>query len=82
MQNLCAELQDFMQGHDFTSVEQFRGKALPYFTTHSDLVARQQVTECSLKVTEYSLKVTECSLTFTECSLGGHQAQEGGQGGA
>jgi len=42
VQNLCAELQDFMQGHDFTSVEQFRGKALPYFTTHSDLVARQQ----------------------------------------
>uniref|UniRef100_A0A7S0R1P0 dihydropyrimidine dehydrogenase (NADP(+)) n=1 Tax=Pyramimonas obovata TaxID=1411642 RepID=A0A7S0R1P0_9CHLO len=42
VQNLCAELQDFMVQHDFTSVEQFRGHSLPYFTTHTDLVARQK----------------------------------------
>ena len=34
--------QDFMGEPGFTSVEQFRGAALPFFTTHSDLVARQR----------------------------------------
>lgn len=34
--------QDFMVHHGFESVEAFRGQALPYFTTHSDLVARQR----------------------------------------
>merc|ERR1712216_467025 len=42
VQNLCAELQDFMLQHEFTSVEQFRGHTLPYFTTHTDLVAKQK----------------------------------------
>lgn len=28
--------------HGFVSVEQFRGASLPYFTTHTDLVARQR----------------------------------------
>lgn len=39
---LCGELQDFMAHHGFESVEQFRGKALPFFTTHTDLVAKQK----------------------------------------
>lgn len=42
VQNLCAELQEFMTKHDFKSVEEFRGKSLPYFTTHTDLVGRQK----------------------------------------
>eukprot|EP00959_Pyramimonas_sp_CCMP1952_P376570 7887358-Pyramimonas_sp.AAC.1 len=42
VQNLCAELQDFMVKHDFSSVEQFRGHSLDYFTTHTDLVAKQK----------------------------------------
>ena len=42
VQNLCAELQAFMSKHDFQSVEEFRGKSLGYFTTHTDLVARQR----------------------------------------
>lgn len=39
---LCAELQDFMRKHNFSSIEDFRGASLPYFTTHTDLVRRQQ----------------------------------------
>ena len=31
-----------MQKHDFTSIDQFRGRALPFITTHSDLVHRQR----------------------------------------
>jgi dihydropyrimidine dehydrogenase (NADP+) len=42
VQRLCGELQDFMAHHGFSDIEDFRGKALPYFTTHSDLVRRQR----------------------------------------
>ena len=31
-----------MSQHAFTSVEEFRGAALPYFTTHTELVRLQQ----------------------------------------
>lgn len=42
VKKLCAELQDFMRRHNFSSIEDFRGASLPYFTTHMDLVRRQQ----------------------------------------
>lgn len=42
VKKLCAELQDFMRQHNFSSIEEFRGASLPYFTTHTDLVHRQQ----------------------------------------
>lgn len=42
VKKLCAELQDFMRKHNFSSIEDFRGASLPYFTTHTDLVQRQQ----------------------------------------
>ncbi|MGL4512349.1 MAG: NAD-dependent dihydropyrimidine dehydrogenase subunit PreA [Lacipirellulaceae bacterium] len=31
----------FMEKHKFQTIDDFRGKSLPYFTTHSDLVRRQ-----------------------------------------
>ncbi|MEM8738509.1 MAG: NAD-dependent dihydropyrimidine dehydrogenase subunit PreA [Planctomycetota bacterium] len=31
----------FMERHGFETVDEFRGRALPYFTTHADLVRRQ-----------------------------------------
>ena len=37
----CAHTQSFMKKHNFSSVADFKGASLPYFTTHSDLVARQ-----------------------------------------
>ena len=40
--NLCGELQDFMSQHNFESIEEFRGLALPKFTTHTELVRIQK----------------------------------------
>jgi dihydroorotate dehydrogenase subfamily 1 len=34
-------LSEFMDEHGFKSVSDFRGRSLPYFTSHSDLVHRQ-----------------------------------------
>lgn len=42
VKNLCDELKDFMKKHNFSSIEEFRGTSLQYFTTHTDLVQRQQ----------------------------------------
>ena len=41
IKKLCGGLQEFMAEHDFKSVEEFRGFALPYFTTHKHLVELQ-----------------------------------------
>ncbi|KAF3331563.1 dihydropyrimidine dehydrogenase [Carex littledalei] len=42
VKKLSDELKDFMRKHNFSSIEDFRGASLPYFTTHTDLVKRQQ----------------------------------------
>ncbi|KAF6260465.1 hypothetical protein COO60DRAFT_1507155 [Scenedesmus sp. NREL 46B-D3] len=42
VKHLCGGLQAFMSRHGFSSITDFRGSALPYFTTHGDLVARQK----------------------------------------
>lgn len=39
--DLTRGLSAFMDQHGFKTVEEFRGKSLPYFTTHADLVRRQ-----------------------------------------
>ncbi len=41
IQPLCAGLLAFMERHGFESIEDFRGHALSYFTTHAELVRRQ-----------------------------------------
>ncbi|KAJ0048009.1 hypothetical protein Pint_16859 [Pistacia integerrima] len=42
VKKLCEELKDFMRSHNFSTIEDFRGASLEYFTTHTDLVQRQQ----------------------------------------
>lgn len=42
VKTLCTELQAFMDKHGFSSIEDFRGVSLDYFTTHADLVQRQK----------------------------------------
>eukprot|EP00250_Pteridium_aquilinum_P006913 c16741_g1_i1 orf=199-1488(+) len=42
VKQLCTELQTFMERHNFKTIEDFRGASLEYFTTHTDLVRRQQ----------------------------------------
>jgi hypothetical protein len=38
---MCEELLAFMEKHKFETLADFKGNALPYFTTHADLVKRQ-----------------------------------------
>ena len=42
VKKMCAELQDFMEVHDFKSIDDFQGDSLQYFTTHTDLVSKQR----------------------------------------
>jgi dihydropyrimidine dehydrogenase (NADP+)/dihydropyrimidine dehydrogenase (NAD+) subunit PreA len=41
VQTMSEQLLAFMEKHGFETIDDFKGKALPYFTSHSDLVARQ-----------------------------------------
>lgn len=38
---MCEQLLAFMSRHGFSTLDDFRGHSLPYFTTHADLVQRQ-----------------------------------------
>ncbi|KIZ03401.1 hypothetical protein MNEG_4561 [Monoraphidium neglectum] len=42
VKNYCGGLQAFMTKHGFSSIAEFKGASLPYFTTHTDLVAKQK----------------------------------------
>lgn len=42
IKKLCGGLQAFMQQHDFSSIDEFRGASLPYFTSHHELVRMQR----------------------------------------
>lgn len=41
VQALQDQLLAFMEKHGFSSIQDFKGASLPYFTTHADLVRRQ-----------------------------------------
>jgi len=41
VKDLCEGLEAFMQEHGFNTIDEFRGHALQYLTTHKDLVERQ-----------------------------------------
>lgn len=46
---MCDELLAFMARHKFETLADFKGKSLPYFTTHADLVARQAARKAAQK---------------------------------
>ncbi|KAK4280658.1 hypothetical protein QN277_012254 [Acacia crassicarpa] len=56
VKKLSAELKDFMRKHNFKSIEDFRGVSLQYFTTHTDLVRRQQEAIKQRKATRKGLQ--------------------------
>lgn len=41
VKSLCGGLQAFMAKHEFSSIEDFCGSSLGYFTTHAELVRMQ-----------------------------------------
>ncbi|MBL4847435.1 MAG: NAD-dependent dihydropyrimidine dehydrogenase subunit PreA [Planctomycetes bacterium] len=43
VKDMIRELGEFMDQHGFTSIEEFRGKSLEFFTTHADLAERQRI---------------------------------------
>jgi hypothetical protein len=55
VKHLCGGLQAFMRQHNFSSINDFRGAALPYFTTHTDLVARQKAAVAERKAAKVGL---------------------------
>lgn len=46
---MCDELLAFMAKHQFETLADFRGKSLPYFTTHADLVQKQAARKAAQK---------------------------------
>lgn len=46
---MCDELLAFMAKHKFETLADFKGKSLPYFTTHADLVQRQAARKAAQK---------------------------------
>lgn len=52
VKKLCEELLGFMETHGFDTLEDFKGASLPYFTTHAELVRRQQERKAAEKTTE------------------------------
>ena len=48
---MCDELLAFMAKHKFETLADFKGKSLPYFTTHADLVKRQTERKAAQKAT-------------------------------
>lgn len=56
VKKLNSELRDFMKRHQFSSIQDFKGVSLPYFTTHMDLVKRQQEAIRERKATKKGLQ--------------------------
>ncbi len=46
---MCEQLLAFMARHGFETLADFKGKSLPYFTTHADLVQRQAARKAAQK---------------------------------
>ncbi|GHP07815.1 dihydropyrimidine dehydrogenase, chloroplastic [Pycnococcus provasolii] len=56
IKTLCGGLQEFMEEHDFKSIDEFKGAALPYFTTHAELYRMQEEAIAAKKAAKVGLK--------------------------
>ncbi|QDU88049.1 NAD-dependent dihydropyrimidine dehydrogenase subunit PreA [Pirellulimonas nuda] len=59
VQEMCESLLAFMEKHGFEAIDDFRGKSLPYFTTHADLVQRQAEARAAKKAEAQSQKAQQ-----------------------
>ena len=46
---MCAQLLAFMEKHNFETIADFKGKSLPFFTSHAELVRMQQERKAAQK---------------------------------
>ena len=60
------QLLAFMAKHKFETLADFKGKSLPYFTTHADLVAKQTARKAAQKAAAASAtKVVKSDAEWT-----------------
>jgi len=62
---LCEQLLAFMDKHKFETLADFKGASLPYFTTHMDLVKRQQERKAAQKAAADEQKVVKADGEWT-----------------
>ena len=62
---MCDELLAFMAKHQFETLADFRGKSLPYFTTHADLVKRQTERKAAQKAAAEVKQVVKSDTEWT-----------------
>ena len=58
VKTMCEQLTAFMELHNFNTIDDFRGHALQYFTTHAELVRRQAAIKAADKAARAGM-VTE-----------------------
>lgn len=58
VKSMCEQLAAFMELHSFNTIDDFRGHALQYFTTHAELVRRQAAIKAADKAARSGM-VTE-----------------------
>jgi len=56
---MCEQLLAFMEKHKFETLADFKGKSLPYFTTHADLVKRQTERKAAQKAAADAKKMVQ-----------------------
>ncbi|MBM3875341.1 MAG: NAD-dependent dihydropyrimidine dehydrogenase subunit PreA [Verrucomicrobia bacterium] len=61
---MCDELLAFMDRHKFAALSDFRGRTLPYFTTHADLVKRQAERRAAQKAAVDARKVVKSDVEW------------------
>ncbi|MFZ4682098.1 MAG: NAD-dependent dihydropyrimidine dehydrogenase subunit PreA [Terrimicrobiaceae bacterium] len=62
---LCEQLLAFMDKHKFETLADFKGASLPYFTTHMDLVKRQQERKAAQKAAADEQKMVKADGEWT-----------------
>jgi len=62
---LCEQLLSFMDKHKFETLADFKGASLPYFTTHMDLVKRQQERKAAQKAAADEQKMVKADGEWT-----------------
>lgn len=60
---LCTGLSAFMDRHGFKTIDEFKGRSLPYFTTHADLVARQAAAKAAEKAAASGMVTKDAAWT-------------------
>src|SRR4051812_14160454 len=62
---MCEQLLAFMAKHKFETLADFKGKSLPYFTTHADLVKKQTARKAAQKAAAATVKVVKSDGEWT-----------------